>query len=120
MATREENIKKINYDLEKLSDEQLEQVAGGATVFGIASMSQFLYDYGLVDNWRGPTGTIFHQPSMWKMVTEGWAKAGIKFDDSSSEDKFILDGKQISYNEAVNHVKANFKQVRTHDDTWYR
>lgn len=29
MANREENIKKINEQLEKLSDEQLEQVAGG-------------------------------------------------------------------------------------------
>ena len=30
MATREENIKKINDELEKLSDKELEQVAGGA------------------------------------------------------------------------------------------
>ena len=29
MATREENLKKINEELEKLSDEELEQVAGG-------------------------------------------------------------------------------------------
>ena len=29
MATREENLKKINEELEKLSDEQLEKVAGG-------------------------------------------------------------------------------------------
>ena len=29
MATREENLTKINDELEKLSDEQLEQVAGG-------------------------------------------------------------------------------------------
>ena len=29
MATREENIKKINDELEKLSDEELNQVAGG-------------------------------------------------------------------------------------------
>ena len=29
MATREENLKKINEELEKLDDEQLEQVAGG-------------------------------------------------------------------------------------------
>ena len=29
MATREENLKKLNDELAKLSDEQLEQVAGG-------------------------------------------------------------------------------------------
>ncbi|MBR4115819.1 MAG: hypothetical protein IKK40_07385 [Bacteroidales bacterium] len=29
METREENLKKINEELEKLDDEQLEQVAGG-------------------------------------------------------------------------------------------
>ena len=31
MATREENIKKINEELEKLSDEDLDKVAGGET-----------------------------------------------------------------------------------------
>ena len=30
MATREENLKKINAELEQLSDEELEQVVGGA------------------------------------------------------------------------------------------
>lgn len=30
MATREENLKKINAELEKLSDNELEQVAGGS------------------------------------------------------------------------------------------
>ena len=29
MATREENLKKINYELEKLSNDELEQIAGG-------------------------------------------------------------------------------------------
>ena len=29
MATREENLKKINDELEKLSDDELEKVAGG-------------------------------------------------------------------------------------------
>ena len=29
MATREENLKKINEELEKLSDEELDNVAGG-------------------------------------------------------------------------------------------
>lgn len=30
MATREENLKKINNELEKLTDEELDQVAGGS------------------------------------------------------------------------------------------
>ena len=30
MATREENLQKINEELEKLSDDELEQVAGGS------------------------------------------------------------------------------------------
>ena len=30
MATREENLKKINDELEKLDDEQLDKVAGGS------------------------------------------------------------------------------------------
>ena len=32
MATREENLKKINEALENLSDEQLEKIAGGILV----------------------------------------------------------------------------------------
>ena len=32
MATREENLKKINAELEQLSDEDLEEIAGGRLV----------------------------------------------------------------------------------------
>ena len=32
MATREENLKKINEELEKLNDEELENVAGGQII----------------------------------------------------------------------------------------
>ena len=39
MTTREENIKKINAELEKLSDEELDKVAGGDELVldGVAS-----------------------------------------------------------------------------------
>ena len=38
MATREENLKKINDELELLSDEQLDEIAGGVNViFRMAS-----------------------------------------------------------------------------------
>ena len=38
MATREENIKKINDELEKLSDDELEKIAGGSW---LESLSDF-------------------------------------------------------------------------------
>ena len=47
MTNREENLKKINEQLEQLTDEQLEQVAGG-TIPQTAEDSQFLYKHGLV------------------------------------------------------------------------
>ena len=42
MTTREENIKKINEELEKLDDEQLENVSGGTT---IADKVRHIYDW---------------------------------------------------------------------------
>ena len=37
MDTREENIQKINDELEKLDDEQLEQIAGGQLILHLAN-----------------------------------------------------------------------------------
>ncbi len=37
MATREENIQKINDELEKLDDEQLDQIAGGQLILHLAN-----------------------------------------------------------------------------------
>ena len=37
MATREENLKKINAELEKLSEEELDNVAGGQLIWNLAN-----------------------------------------------------------------------------------
>ena len=37
MSTREEKIQKINDELEKLDDEQLEQIAGGQLILHLAN-----------------------------------------------------------------------------------
>ena len=51
MANREENLKKINAELEMLSDEELEGVAGGS--FGQTRVdSKFLYNHGLTGTWH--------------------------------------------------------------------
>ena len=55
MATREENLKKLNTALEAMSEDELEQVAGGFNHEG-AQDSEFLADMGLpcerVGAWR--------------------------------------------------------------------
>ena len=40
MATREENLKKLNDELEKLDDEQLEKVAGGIRFYCMPANQQ--------------------------------------------------------------------------------
>ena len=59
MATREENLKKINDELEKLDDEQLEQIAGGSLYLPFRPRNprcssaigedKIRYDYATVD-----------------------------------------------------------------------
>ena len=44
MATREENLKKINDELEKLDDEQLDQVAGGSQSENLELRETLLHD----------------------------------------------------------------------------
>ena len=110
MATREENIQKINAELELLSDEELEKVAGG-TKSQTGDDSRLLYEHGLLNNW-------FYIGSDWieksAEVDAGWAKAGITCVTKPSADNlYFLNGKQISRDEAWNHVKANFKKINT-------
>ena len=54
MTTREENLKKINNDLEKLDDEQLEQVTGGSFQ-STAADSRALQDMGFLIHGRSPS-----------------------------------------------------------------
>ena len=102
------------YAEEKLTDEELDNVAGG-TVGQTVVDSDLLYDYGLVDDYHGNTHTFFHWKSDSAVVDGGWAKAGItcvtKFDKNN---KYFMDGKEITHDEAVAHVKANFQKIREH------
>ena len=65
MATRDENLKKINAELEQLSDDELEQVAGGS-IPQTAEDSKFLYEHGLVDEKHGVVAMTFK----WKTFSK--------------------------------------------------
>ena len=106
MATREENLKKINEQLEKLTDEQLEQVAGGNYDECVTDMN-YLRHCG-VDVDCDP-----HEIGFSLGIREAWAKVGIECSASSMnynvrvfKNKYFLDGKEISHLEACEHAAA--------------
>ena len=105
MATREENLKKINDELELMSDEELEQVAGGN------------YDECVTDiNYLRHCGVdVDCDPNEIVSVAtrEAWAKVSIKcsawsmeYNVSVYKNKYFLDGKEISHIKACEHAAA--------------
>jgi len=111
MATREDNLKKINDELEMLSDEELDNVAGG-TIGETAGDSQILYDHGLMDNHYGSIPVMFYWKSKSAEVDAGWAKAGITcVTVPMGANKYFAGDKEISRREAFDIVKSKFKRL---------
>ncbi|MBE8953094.1 MAG: hypothetical protein SR1Q7_08120 [Quinella sp. 1Q7] len=110
MATREENLKKINTELEAMSDEELSMVAGGK-VGETSDDSDFLCDYGLMDHSYNDIETSIGWPSVSAEVDAGWAKAGITcVTKPSGDNQYFMGGQQISRDEAHKHVITHFKK----------
>ena len=104
MANREENIKKINVELEQLTDGELEKVAGG-TRYQTSLDSYFLYDMGLMNEKYDVL--IAYWKSGSKAVDDGWSKAGIGCcTNHFSVNKYWIKstGQKISREEAMNYV----------------
>ena len=100
MATREENLKKINAELEQLSDEELEAVAGGTRV-EVANDSKFLNDMGFMDKSYTNVNTIFGWGDVSKAVDAGWSKAGVEcVTKFLGKDLYFVNGQEISRNQA--------------------
>ena len=95
-----------------MSDEELDQVSG-SSCDGTGNDSVILYKYGLIDDHFGGVYASFNWESKSKEVDTGWAKAGITCITKPFKDnKYFLDGKEISREEAIAHVKANFSKIR--------
>ena len=95
-----------------MNDEELDQVAGGCIVDTVED-SKLLYERGLVDDWHSDFHTIFNWKSDSAAVDAGWSKAGITcVTKPASGNLYFKDGKEISHDEAIAHVKANFQKIR--------
>ncbi|MBQ6298269.1 MAG: hypothetical protein IJK81_11410 [Selenomonadaceae bacterium] len=113
MATREENLKKINENLEKLTDEQLDQVAGG-------DRNQTIKDgYFLHALFKGTANAPESPktvPSKWwdvlklfektdvdtAAVTKAWDVLGIKFTENWGDNDYVVkdSGQKLSQMQA--------------------
>ena len=108
MANREENIKKINAELEAMSDEELEQVAGGS-YRETAGDTRFLNDLaGLCDRF-GATSGFFKFGTVSDEATKGWSKIGIQVNTSwFGENDYYLKGEPISREKALEYALKKF------------
>lgn len=113
MTTREENLKKINSDLEKLSDEQLNQIAGGtieesyqdADRFEALGIHVYCTDPGV------PLNDLYTET----MITlhDTYRKFGVDaftYGDDRRANKYFIGGKEVSREEAWKHIYAQFNK----------
>ena len=104
MTNREENLKKLNDELEKLSDKELDQVSGG-TCGQTAEDSKFLNSLGGFTN-RYSEWEIKHGNHDAE-IRDAWAKVGV---DATMHGKIFL---------TDNIYKINGKVVRRIDAIVY-
>ena len=104
MSTREDNIKKINAELEEMSDEELEQVAGG-TFKETAGDTRFLNDLaGLCDRF-GATKAFFQFGTVSGEAVKGWNQIGISVDTSwGGSNRYFKDGQELTRREAFQYA----------------
>ncbi len=122
MATRDENLQKINAELETMSDDELSMVAGGKTG-ETAADSRFLNSLnGSCDRYGG--GNVFFMPCDGE-IKKAWKTVGIEAEingdilGATFSNKYFLDGKQITQEEARQHaMKVTGHYMTEKDWNW--
>ena len=104
MATREENLKKINDELEKLSDEELDCVAGG-TYNETVGDSRFLHDLAGLTDILG-SGTPFSEGAkILRQVAVSWDKIGIHIIIGQDHpNTYFKNGEEITRQQAFDYA----------------
>jgi len=107
MTTREENLKKINAELENLSDEELENIAGGTT----EEMDEDTKRFKELNIYVEPGGGVLGN-DLWRASLENaFEKHGVQMISGfSAENKYFINGKQVSRDEAWKHIYSKLKK----------
>jgi len=121
MATRDDNLKKINAELETMSDEELSMVAGG-TKAEMADDSRFLNSLnGSCDRYgEYKVGEPFGGDFRCAEIREAWRTVGIetRFSDNNMN-RYLLNGRYITQEQARQHaMKVTGHYITEKDWKW--
>ncbi|MBE8952129.1 MAG: hypothetical protein SR1Q7_03160 [Quinella sp. 1Q7] len=124
MATREENLKKINAELETMSDDELDQVAGG-------ECSETANDSRFLNSLNGSCDRYGDDRIAWSFgvhnaeIEKAWSTVGIKAEvyfaqfPFGKSNKYYLDGQQITQEQARQHaMKVTGHYMTEKDWNW--
>ena len=112
MASREENLKKINAELEQLSDEELEKVAGG-TYLESGSDAKKFKELGVKIYENEILGVPILQSAEFAKLREAFNKFGVTIKDNGgiiNANEYFIGDKKVSRDDAWNHINAQFKK----------
>ena len=112
MSNREENLKKINEELEQLSDEELEAVAGGTYLESGDDAKKFqalgvkIYESTFL-------GVPVLQSAEFEKLREAFNKYGVTIKDNGgiiNANEYFIGDKKVSRDDAWNHINAQLKK----------
>ena len=107
MANREENLKKINVELEQLNDEELENVAGG-TWNDTADDAKFFHALnGSTPFLRGIEVAFSRTEPLLNTLKREWSKVGVVFlpyDGAIYGNRYFIGSEEVTQGEARRHA----------------
>ena len=112
MANREENLKKINAELEQLSDEELEAIAGGTYLESGGDAKKFK-ELGINVYGSEIWGVPILQGAEFAKLREAFNKFGVTIKDNGgiiNANEYYIGDKKVSRDDAWNHINAQFKK----------
>ena len=111
MANREENLKKINDELEKLSDDELDAVAGGTYLESADDAKRFnsigvkIYDNDIV-------GIPVLTHNEFVKLRDAFKDYGVTIKDNGgliNKNQYFINGKEVSREDAWKHINSQIK-----------
>ena len=116
MATREENLKKINVQLEQLSDEELDNVAGGTYLESADDAKKFqklgvkIYDNDII-------GIPVLTHNEFVKLRDAFNKYGVTIKDKGglvNGNEYYINDKLVTREEAWKHIEKQFQKIFCH------